>query len=33
MIFVRSDIPAKLLLVDTGDETFFIELNFWKKDY
>ena len=28
MIFVRSDIPAKLLLVDTGDETFFIELNF-----
>ena len=31
MRFVRSDIPAKLLSVDIGFESVFIEFNFWKK--
>ena len=33
MLFVRSDIPAKLLSVDIGFESVFAELNFRKKKW
>ena len=33
MLFVRSDIPAKLLSVDIGFESFFAEFNFRKKKW
>ena len=33
MLFIRSDISAKLLSVDSGFETFFVELNFRKKKW
>ena len=31
MLFVRSDIPAKLLSIDIGFEGLFVELNFRKE--
>ena len=31
ILFFRSDIPAKLLLVDICFESFFVNLSFWKK--
>ena len=33
ILFVRSDIPAKLLSVDIACQNFFVELNFRKKKW